>query len=210
MPLKKSVVILVSQIRAARALLDWTQPDLATAAGLALATVKRFEKGTTRRVSEDAIAKMRVALEAAGAEFFDEDFAGGAGVRFSLHHAEMAKAAAKHGLSHPHIAGSSDSLVRLVCTDGESQINVDIGAADFDAYFGRQFDPAERREIVANSLEQITEHVVSRYAKGAYRVTPGKGVRQIGIEIGADDLEKIEPQIPWTKHFFPDDFPPSD
>jgi DNA-binding XRE family transcriptional regulator len=32
-------------VRTARALLDWTQPDLATAAGIALATLKRFEKG---------------------------------------------------------------------------------------------------------------------------------------------------------------------
>lgn len=33
------------QVRAARALSDWTQPDLAKAAGIALATLKRFEKG---------------------------------------------------------------------------------------------------------------------------------------------------------------------
>jgi DNA-binding XRE family transcriptional regulator len=32
-------------VRTARALLDWTQPDLAKAAGIALATLKRFEKG---------------------------------------------------------------------------------------------------------------------------------------------------------------------
>jgi transcriptional regulator with XRE-family HTH domain len=32
-------------VRTARALLDWTQPDLANEAGIALATLKRFEKG---------------------------------------------------------------------------------------------------------------------------------------------------------------------
>jgi DNA-binding XRE family transcriptional regulator len=36
-------------VRTARALLDWTQPDLARAAGIALATLKRFEKGTAHR-----------------------------------------------------------------------------------------------------------------------------------------------------------------
>lgn len=201
-------MILVSQIRAARALLDWTQPDLANAAGLALATVKRFEKGTTRRVSEEAIAKMRTALESAGAEFFDQDSAGGAGVRFSLRYAESAKAAARQGLSQPHVAGSSESLVRLVCTDGRNQVNIDISAADLDAHFGRAFDPKERREIVENSIGRITEHVVSRYANGAYRVTPSKSISHFDIVIGADDLMAIEPQIPWNAHFSPQDFPP--
>ena len=32
-------------VRTARAFLDWTQPDLAKEAGIALATLKRFEKG---------------------------------------------------------------------------------------------------------------------------------------------------------------------
>jgi transcriptional regulator with XRE-family HTH domain len=37
----------VTQIKAARALLDWKQPDLAKAAGVGLATIKRFESGGT-------------------------------------------------------------------------------------------------------------------------------------------------------------------
>jgi ribosome-binding protein aMBF1 (putative translation factor) len=34
-------------VRTARALLDWSQVDLATRADIALATLKRFEKGRT-------------------------------------------------------------------------------------------------------------------------------------------------------------------
>jgi hypothetical protein len=52
-------------------LLDWTQPDLAKAADIALVTLKRFEKGrvTTIPVVRAAIF---VALEKAGIEFQDD------------------------------------------------------------------------------------------------------------------------------------------
>ena len=56
------------QCRAARALLDWTQPDLAEASGLSLTTVVDYESGR-RRVSTEAADRMRAALEAAGIEF---------------------------------------------------------------------------------------------------------------------------------------------
>jgi DNA-binding XRE family transcriptional regulator len=54
-------------VRTARALLDWTQVDLATAAGIALATLKRFEKGRSPiPVVRTAIFSV---LENAGIEF---------------------------------------------------------------------------------------------------------------------------------------------
>lgn len=57
-----------AQCRAARALLNWTQPQLGKAAGLGLSTVVDFEK-ERRTVSHDAASKMATALEAAGVEF---------------------------------------------------------------------------------------------------------------------------------------------
>ncbi len=57
-----------SQCRAARALLDWSQTALAEAASLGLSTVVDFERDR-RRVSDDAVADMRRALEFAGVEF---------------------------------------------------------------------------------------------------------------------------------------------
>jgi transcriptional regulator with XRE-family HTH domain len=59
----------VPQFRAARGLLGWSQAQLAKAAGLSPVTVKRFETGTGARVSDDAVAAMRQAIEAAGVEF---------------------------------------------------------------------------------------------------------------------------------------------
>jgi transcriptional regulator with XRE-family HTH domain len=61
-------MVTIAQIKAARGLLDWSQPRLANAAGLSEMTVKRFE-AHVGSVSQDAISRMRVALEAAGVEF---------------------------------------------------------------------------------------------------------------------------------------------
>jgi transcriptional regulator with XRE-family HTH domain len=68
-----------SQCRAARALIDLTQPDLAAAAGLGLSTVVDFERGR-RLVSVESVSAIRAALETAGVEFIPEN-GGGAGVR---------------------------------------------------------------------------------------------------------------------------------
>jgi transcriptional regulator with XRE-family HTH domain len=63
----------IEQLRAARGLLGWSQSELAARAGLSLPTVKRVEAGTGPRVSDEARAKLRRALEAAGVEFISEN-----------------------------------------------------------------------------------------------------------------------------------------
>jgi len=68
-----------AQCRAARALVDLTQPKLAQLSGLGLSTVVDFERNR-RQVSAEAVAAMRTALEAAGIEFIPEN-GGGPGVR---------------------------------------------------------------------------------------------------------------------------------
>ena len=67
------------QCRAARALLDITQPELAEAAGLGLSTIVDFEK-SRRDVSRAAVHAMQRALEKAGIQFIAKN-GGGAGVR---------------------------------------------------------------------------------------------------------------------------------
>jgi hypothetical protein len=70
-----------AQMRAARALLRWTALDLATAAKVGVATIRRVEV-MDGEISATAAnqAALRRALEAAGVEFIDEN-GGGAGVR---------------------------------------------------------------------------------------------------------------------------------
>lgn len=79
-----SIMLSVPEVRAARGLLGWSQTDLGRAAGLSLPTIKRWETGNGPRVSDEAVAKMRQALEAAGVEFIGDgeiSIEGGPGVR---------------------------------------------------------------------------------------------------------------------------------
>jgi transcriptional regulator with XRE-family HTH domain len=69
-----------AQVRAARALIGWSQAELASAAGLTLSEIDRFETGAPDSVSAATIEKMRAALESAGVAFIPKN-GGGAGVR---------------------------------------------------------------------------------------------------------------------------------
>jgi transcriptional regulator with XRE-family HTH domain len=68
-----------AQCRAARALLDITQSQLARAAKLGLSTVVDFER-RRRTLSNEAVKAMQAALQRSGVEFIEEN-GGGAGVR---------------------------------------------------------------------------------------------------------------------------------
>jgi DNA-binding XRE family transcriptional regulator len=57
-----------SQWPAARALLEWSQGDLAEKIGASLLTIKRLESGNPS-VSDEMKARAKVALEVAGVEF---------------------------------------------------------------------------------------------------------------------------------------------
>ena len=71
-----------SQIRAARALLDWSQLRLAEESGVSLATIRRIEsdRGPDRSTAPNRDA-IRKALEAGGIAFTGADTSGGPGVR---------------------------------------------------------------------------------------------------------------------------------
>ena len=72
-------MLLPSQCRAARGLLQWSQDDLAKAAEVGVVTIRQFEteKAGPRRATLAAIER---ALEAAGVEFIPEN-GSGPGVR---------------------------------------------------------------------------------------------------------------------------------
>ena len=71
----------IRQLKAARALLDWSQEQLAAEAGVSLPTIKRLEAqdGLLGGRAETA-RRIRSTLEAAGVVFIDEN-GGGPGVR---------------------------------------------------------------------------------------------------------------------------------
>jgi len=68
-----------AQCRAARALLNWAQADLAKDAQVASKTISDFEKGA-RIPRPENLEAIKVAFEAAGIEFIPEN-GGGPGVR---------------------------------------------------------------------------------------------------------------------------------
>ncbi|GJL87144.1 MAG: transcriptional regulator [Minwuia thermotolerans] len=69
------------QSRAARALLSWSQQQLATAAHVGLSTVRDFEKGR-RTPSHNNLLGIASALEAAGVQLIPSN-GGGPGVRMA-------------------------------------------------------------------------------------------------------------------------------
>ncbi|TGR15128.1 XRE family transcriptional regulator [Mesorhizobium sp. M4B.F.Ca.ET.190.01.1.1] len=73
--------ILPQQLRAARALIDWTREDLARASGLTVRTLARIESSQSAP-RETTLQALVSALEAAGIEFIPEN-GGGPGVRLS-------------------------------------------------------------------------------------------------------------------------------
>jgi predicted transcriptional regulator len=78
---KSILIVSIRQIKAARALLSWSQEELAAAADVSIATIKRLEAadGALGGRSQ-TVNKIRRALQGAGIDFIDEN-GGGPGVR---------------------------------------------------------------------------------------------------------------------------------
>ncbi len=77
-------MLIAAQIRAARALLDWSQRQLAEKSKLSVPTIKRMEGAMgPERSTEANVEAVRRALESAGIVFLDtkQNKDGGAGVR---------------------------------------------------------------------------------------------------------------------------------
>jgi predicted transcriptional regulator len=73
----------IRQLKAARALIGWSQEELASAADLSLPTIKRLEAAEGWLAGrQTTVHSIRAALERAGIEFIDEN-GGGPGVRLS-------------------------------------------------------------------------------------------------------------------------------
>ena len=71
----------IRQVKAARALLDWSQNDLAKKSGISVPTIKRLEAGVGELGGRAATIQAIVAcLEVADIEFIQEN-GGGPGVR---------------------------------------------------------------------------------------------------------------------------------
>lgn len=65
-------MVTIPQIRAGRALIDWSQQDLASRAGVGVATLKRIEAGTVP-LSAEYQRKIVAAFKTEGIEFLSDN-----------------------------------------------------------------------------------------------------------------------------------------
>jgi predicted transcriptional regulator len=78
---KSILKVSIRQIKAARALLDWSQEQLALAADVSIPTIKRLEANDGPLGGRgNTVEKILNSMEVAGVEFIDEN-GGGPGVR---------------------------------------------------------------------------------------------------------------------------------
>jgi transcriptional regulator with XRE-family HTH domain len=81
MTTKSILKVSIRQIKAARALLAWSQEQLAAESDVSVPTIKRLEANEGMLGGRSATGeKIQTALESAGIEFIDEN-GGGPGVR---------------------------------------------------------------------------------------------------------------------------------
>ena len=74
----------VPQLRAARALIGWRQEDIAQAAKISVATIRRIESQEGPLAGYvSTLVKIQAAFEQAGIQFIDDDELGGFGVRMA-------------------------------------------------------------------------------------------------------------------------------
>jgi transcriptional regulator with XRE-family HTH domain len=81
-PIWSDMLLTPEQCRAGRALLTWTQDDLATRAEVSRSTVRGFENGQ-HELHRASAAAIRRALEEGGIVFIDADTEHGPGVRMA-------------------------------------------------------------------------------------------------------------------------------
>ena len=72
-----------AQLRAARAMLDWSLVDMSKAAGVSVSVALKAEGRHSEQVAEGIWGALRVAMETAGVRFLEDD-RDGAGVRLRL------------------------------------------------------------------------------------------------------------------------------
>jgi hypothetical protein len=83
----ESTILLAAQCRAGRALIEWSNEQLAHACSVELQAIKEFE-ARFRRPDPEILARIRAVLIEAGVIFIDEN-GGGAGARLRLSRKEL-------------------------------------------------------------------------------------------------------------------------
>lgn len=168
-------IIIPAQIRAARALLGWSQEELATKAGIGLSTVRDVES-QRRQLDTAAATEICRTLENAGVEFVPGSSQAGPGVRFV--------AGRPHVIRPPALMTMWDGLPFAVEWQGRSiTVFITREALDDLGEFRASQPDAAYVKVFEKYRGSILDGVAKALAAG--RATAEGRLRLIGEDISA-------------------------
>jgi transcriptional regulator with XRE-family HTH domain len=174
-------VVIPAQVRAARALLNWSQETLAEQAGVGITTVRDIEN-ERRPADTGAMRELRRALANGGVSFVSGAPDGGPGVRFV--------AGRPHPIRPPEITKSGDLYFKVEWQGRKIDVVVtyevvsDIGGADFTT---RQPDAAY--------LKVFQDHRIEILDAIAAALTSGRRERHGRVVLMANDFPHLVPLL---------------
>lgn len=172
-------IVIAAQVRAARALLDWSQSQLAEAADVGVTTVRDIE--SERRPAEtDAMREIRRALENAGVVFVPGAPNGGPGVRFVR--------GRPHVVRQPVMTIYEGLFFGVEWQGREVTVSVSYEVIqDLGGFTGQQPDSAYR-EVFALHRGKILD-------AAAHAFTAGRIDRHGRVRLTANDFPDLVPAI---------------
>lgn len=171
------------QVKAARALLAWSQDDLAQRSGVSYPTIARLEASDGELGGRaDTSEKIQASLEAAGIKFIDD---GDIGVKLKMLKSEAAPVPSRSF----RITGTSARSARLAGSIGSTPVVVVIEQAAIDRLAGAPLSSNEkRREALASYLDSFAGLALEKYKRGQYSFTKKKSMAGFQIDITAADI----------------------
>lgn len=176
-------MISLAQIKAARALLNWTQDTLAKAAGLSLPAINNLERGLTSP-RKDTLAAIETALTTAGVEFLDTS-----GVRLKTPDVRI------HIIEGPDwlnvydqdifsvLRSSGDEILHLSC---DNRLWMIYGSTTNHEYVAHRNKVGfTERILVPDTLDYITSPA------DAYRTLPAHNFGRVDTQIYGDRVAQI-------------------
>lgn len=177
-------MITLAQIRAARALLNWKQEDLARAAGLSLPSINNLERGLYSPRFETMQA-IEAALERAGIEFLENNGVAMRGDSYGVQTFRGPRFIADLDDDILSVLHSQDS--ELLAISGDERQWIDYSGVTNHRYVEARAKVQWRERIV---IPETADYIVS--PPDSYRMLPPGMVPQGVIEIYGNRLALIE------------------
>jgi transcriptional regulator with XRE-family HTH domain len=172
-------IIVPAQIRAARALLEWSQEDLARAANVGVTTIRDLESG--RRPTEASSTRdVQRALDNEDVVFLAGDSSGGPGVRF---------ASGRPHVIRPPVMTIYDGLFFGVEWEGKD-ITVSVSyevIQDLGEFAGQQNEAAYQKLFVAHRGKIL--------GAAARALAAGRIDRHSRVRLTAEDFPSLVPLL---------------